>query len=75
VTDAADTFLRERVGGSNPPRVGQHWAASSPNLRHGYIKQCQKKMNSDRQDAEDLGRVKEYYLNMEKVIRESGNTT
>jgi hypothetical protein len=74
VRDAANAILYERAPlaqKENPPTVGQHWATRFYR-RHGYSKTKQKKLDSDRQAAENIERVKEYFDKLGTVLAEGG---
>jgi hypothetical protein len=74
IRDASNAILYKRASLAqkvNLPTVGQHWATRFYR-RHGYSKTKQKKLDSDRQVAEDVERVGEYFNKLENVLNEGG---
>ena len=71
VTDAANFILRERSGQSDAPTVGPNWTSRFLK-RHGYFKRHQKMLHAERQVCEDVTRVNQYFLCLQRVIQENG---
>ncbi|KJZ70356.1 hypothetical protein HIM_10247 [Hirsutella minnesotensis 3608] len=70
ITDAANNILRERSGQADFV-IGSKWTSRFLK-RHGYFKKLQKKLHAERQAAEDLVRVTQYFQSLEKVVQEQG---
>ncbi|KXX73119.1 Jerky protein [Madurella mycetomatis] len=74
ITAAANYILLEsssQADKDDPPVVGRNWTTRFIR-RYDYIRQRQKKLDSDRQSAEDPQRVAEYFQKLNKVIMEEG---
>ncbi len=74
VVDAANSILRERASSAekaNPPTVGHNWVSRFLK-RHGYITTTQKKLDANRQIAEDINTVHEWYLKLHEVVAKEG---
>jgi hypothetical protein len=74
ITDAANHILASRASQSeqdSPPTVGQNWTSRFIQ-RHEYLKQTQKKLNSNRQRAENPAVVAEYFEKLYDTLEEYG---
>jgi hypothetical protein len=74
VTDAANHILRSRASRAeqdHPPVVGQNWTSRFIK-RHGYLKQWQRKLNANRQKAEQPAAVAEYFDKLLAVLGDKG---
>ncbi|OWT42563.1 DDE superfamily endonuclease domain-containing protein [Pochonia chlamydosporia 170] len=76
VRDAANLILRERSSkakAGNPPAVGQHWVSRFL-TRYGYDSKKQKTLDSNRQVAEDIDKVNQYFQRLREIIETHGIT-
>ncbi|XP_044717871.1 tc5 transposase DNA-binding domain-containing protein [Hirsutella rhossiliensis] len=74
IVDAANRILKERSGKasqSNPPTVGIHWIDRFVK-RHKYLLMSQKQLESNRQAAEDIPTVIEWYKKLHAVMQSEG---
>ena len=75
ITDAANYILKLRSSSRQDPAtiptVGANWTKRFVK-RHSYCKRLQKKMQLDRQTAEEPQRVLEYFNRLRKVIEDEG---
>ena len=74
ITDAANYILQARTSSSDRPedrRVGKRWTTRFIQ-RHGYNKQHQKNLDSNREASEDITRVRVYFEQLEEVITVNG---
>ncbi|KJZ68915.1 hypothetical protein HIM_11701 [Hirsutella minnesotensis 3608] len=74
IVDAANCILRERsskASQSNPPTVGIHWIDRFVK-RHKYRLMSQKQLESNRQIAENIPTVIEWYKKLRNVIQSEG---
>ncbi|XP_044714512.1 DDE superfamily endonuclease domain-containing protein [Hirsutella rhossiliensis] len=74
IVDAANRILKVRSGKasqSNPPTVGIHWIDRFVK-RHKYLLMSQKQLESNRQAAEDIPTVIEWYKKLHAVMQSEG---
>jgi len=74
VEDAANAVLAARCSRAeraNPPTTGSRWTTRFLK-RHGYFKRKQKKLDTNRKDAENVEVVKRYFQQLQEVIGKHG---
>jgi hypothetical protein len=74
ITDAANPIIAERTSRReqpDPPTVGPNWTSRFIK-RHGYHKRMQKRLQAERQDAEDPICIAQYFQQVQTVVAEKG---